>query len=402
MPEIIVVGAGQAGASLTARLRSSGYDGGITLIGEEPVLPYQRPPLTKGYLLGDMPLERLYLRPDSFYAEQDIVLRTGVRVTAIDPASRTVVLGDERLGYDQLALTTGSRPRLLPESAGGTLAGVHEVRSLQDVDALAPGLDAGARLLVVGGGYIGLEVAAVAAKKGVEVTVVEMAGRILQRVAAPETSDYIRELHLAHGVDVRESVGVERLTGDGRISGAVLTDGARLDVDVAVVGVGIAPETALAEAAGIEVENGVRTDAFGRTSVPGIWAAGDCASFPYRGVRVRLESVQNAIDQAEAVADNMAGLARRYDPVPWFWSDQYDAKLQIAGLNSGYDEIVSRIAEPGRRASFWYFRRGSFQAVDAINDPRAYMVGKRMLETGKTPDRAVLSDPDSNLKAMLR
>ena len=402
MSQIVVVGAGQAGAALVARLRGAGFDGGITLIGEEPVPPYQRPPLSKAYLLGDMPLERLFLRPESYYAEQDIRLLTDSRVSAIDPAAKTVALDSGSIGYDQLALTTGSIPRMLPESAGGLLDGVYPVRTLADVDAMAPKFVKGASVLVVGGGYIGLEAAAAAAKRGLDVTVVEVADRILQRVAARETSNYIRKLHRTHGVDIRERIGIQRLVGDTSVEYAELSDGSRIRADFVVIGVGILPDTELAAAAGLEIDNGIKTDALGRTSVRDIWAAGDCASFPYRGNRVRLESVQNAIDQAETVAINMLGHKTPYDPTPWFWSDQYDLKLQIAGLNTGHTEIVSRISDDGSRASFWYFGKSRFLAVDAMNDPISYMVGRRLIEAGKTPDRESISDPNSNLKALLR
>ncbi len=402
MSEIVVVGAGQAGAALVARLRGAGFDGGITLIGEEPVPPYQRPPLSKAYLLGDMPLERLFLRPESYYAEQDIRLLTDSRVSAIDPAAKTVAFDSGSIGYDQLALTTGSAPRMLPESAGGLLGGVYPVRTLADVDAMAPKFTKGASALVVGGGYIGLEAAAAAAKRGLDVTVVEVADRILQRVAARETSSYIRKLHRAHGVDIRERIGIQRLVGNTSVEFAELSDGSRIRADFVVIGVGIIPNTELAAAAGLEIDNGIKTDTLGRTSVPGIWAAGDCTSFPYRGDRIRLESVQNAIDQAETVAVNMLGHETPYDPTPWFWSDQYDLKLQIAGLNTGHTEIVSRISDDGSRASFWYFGKSRLLAVDAMNDPISYMVGRRLIKAGKTPNRETISDPKSNLKALLR
>ncbi|WP_071796090.1 NAD(P)/FAD-dependent oxidoreductase [Natronohydrobacter thiooxidans] len=399
MNRIVVIGAGQAGASLVAKLRMLGFAGEITLIGAEPVPPYQRPPLSKAYLLGEMTLERLFLRPESFYADQGITLRLGQPVSAIDPVARTVTLGGELLEYDALALTTGSLPRHLPALIGGDLPGVHVVRALADVDAMAPEFQPGRRVVIVGGGYIGLEAAAVAAKKGLDVTVLEMAPRILQRVAAPETSDAIRALHQAHGVKILEATGLERIEGTSRVEGVSLSDGRRLAADFVIAGIGILPDTALAEAAGLEIENGIRTDAQGRTSDPHIWAAGDCASFPWRGAQLRLESVQNAIDQAELVAANMLGAGKDYAPVPWFWSDQYDLKLQIAGLNTGYDRVVLREADA---RSHWYFAGGKFLAVDALNDPRAYMVGKRLLEQGKSPEPALLADPATDLKLLLK
>jgi len=255
---------------------------------------------------------------------------------------------------------------------------------------------------VVGGGYIGLEAAAVASALGLEVTLIEAAPRILQRVAAPETAAAIRALHARHGVTIREGTGLAALTGAERLRGARLADGSEIAVDLAIVGIGVTPATALAEAAGLARDNGIAVDAHGQTSAAHVWAAGDCASLPWRGARIRLESVQNAIEQAEVVADNILaggdeGGARAYDPVPWFWSDQYDMKLQIAGLNTGYDRVVVR---PG--PSHWYFRGARLLAVDALGDARAYMVGKRLIEAGRSPDPAALADPETDLKALLR
>lgn len=398
---VVVVGAGQAGSSLVAKLRNSGFDGRVTLIGAEPVPPYQRPPLSKAYLLGDMALDRLFLRPESFYAEHQIDLRLNTRVTGIDRTAQTITLNDEVMPYDHLVLATGSDPRRLPASIGGALDGVFVVRDLADVDAMAPHVVAGKRALIVGGGYIGLEAAAVAAKRGLEVTLVEMADRILQRVAAPETSDYFRALHQGHGVTIREGIGLDRLLGEGHVTGARLSDGTELAVDLVIVGVGIAPATALAEAAGLEIDNGIKVDAQGRTSDPAIWAAGDCASFPWKGRRIRLESVPNAIDQAECVAENIMGAGKDYVAKPWFWSDQYDVKLQIAGLNAGYDQTVVRPGDKPGSQSVWYFRGDELLAVDAMNDPRAYMIGKRLIEAGQSPAPAAVSDPETPLKSLL-
>ena len=401
MKHVVVIGAGQAGASCVAKLRNSGFDGAVTLIGAEPALPYQRPPLSKAYLLGDMPLERMFLRPQSFYDEHNIHVRLNTRVTGIDPARKTVDLGNETLTYDDLVLTTGSSPIRLPAAIGGDLQGVFAVRDLADVDTMAPRFTEGANVLIVGGGYIGLEAAAVAAKRGLNVTLVEMADRILQRVAAAETSAYFRALHQEHGVRLLEGVGLDRLTGEDAVRGAVLSDGTTLDIDFAIIGIGIRPETALAEGAGCALDNGIATNAQGQTSVAGIWAAGDCASFPYQGHRIRLESVPNAIDQAEVVAQNILGAGLDYTAKPWFWSDQYDVKLQIAGLNTGYDRVVQRIGT-GKTASFWYYAGDTLLAVDAANDPRGYMIGKRLIEAGKSADPAVVANPDADLKALLK
>ena len=400
MSGIVIVGGGQAGASLAAKARALDPDVPITLIGAEIDPPYQRPPLSKAYLLGEMARERLYLRPSDWYAESRITLRLDQPASAIDLAAKTVHAGGSDIPYDQLALTTGSVAVHLPASIGGELDGVFTVRTLRDVDHMEPCFQPGARLLVVGGGYIGLEAAAVAAKLGVKVTLVEMAERILGRVASAETADIVRELHHEHGVDIREGVGLERLTGDQRVTGSVLTDGSHVDADFVIVGIGIRPDTRLAEAAGIACDNGIAVDALGQTSADGVWAAGDCTSFPWKGGRLRLESVQNAIDQAECVAANMLGAGAPYEPKPWFWSDQYDMKLQIAGLNTGYDRVVRR--GEGRPCSLWYYAGDRLLAVDAVDAARDYMVGKRLIEAGKSPDPDAIADPQTDLMALLR
>jgi 3-phenylpropionate/trans-cinnamate dioxygenase ferredoxin reductase subunit len=399
---IVIVGAGQAGAALAARLRALGHAGPLTLVGAEPEPPYQRPPLSKAYLKGAMARERLQLRPPTFYNAEGIELLTAAPAVAIDRAAREVRLADGRtLAYDRLALTTGAAPRRLPAEIGGALDGVLVMRSLADADALAARLSPGARALVVGGGYIGLEAAAVLVEAGLDVTLLEAAPRILARVAAPATADLVRALHRAHGVALREGVTLARLTGsDGRVTGAELADGTRLAADLVLVGVGVAPETALAEAAGLAVANGVVVDAAGRTSDPAIFAAGDCASFPHAGGRIRLESVPHAIDHAEAVAAAMLGGDAPYLARPWFWSDQYDVKLQIAGLGSGWDRTIARPGPRPGAASVWYFAGPRLLAVDALNDPRAYMTGKRWIEAGLSPDPAALADPAADLKVL--
>ena len=389
--KIVIVGAGQAAASMAARLRAGGHAGGIVVIGAEPVPPYQRPPLSKAYLLGRMGLDRLELRSADWWRDQQITLRLGETATALDPAQRVVLTDRGRVGYDVLALTTGALARRLPSAMGGDLPGIHTIRSLADVDALAPQMRAGRRLIVIGGGYIGLEAAAVARALDLSVTLIEAAPRILGRVAAPETADMIRALHRSHGVDILEGTGISRITGNGRADGVALSDGRDLPADLIVAGIGVLPDTALAQTAGLVLDNGIATDALGRTSDPAIWAAGDCASLPWQGGRLRLESVGNAIDMAEAVADNILGANRPYHPKPWFWSDQFDAKLQIAGLGTGHDRIVARPGEGRHGGSVWYFRQTRLIAVDALNDARAYMIGKRLIEAGRSPDPAAIA-----------
>ncbi|NJS40361.1 MAG: FAD-dependent oxidoreductase [Rhodobacteraceae bacterium] len=397
---VVIVGAGQAGAALAAKLRALGHQGEIVMLGDEPAPPYQRPPLSKAYLLGEMGEERLWLRSPDFWTENAVELRLGQPVTGLDPVARTVTVGGEVLAYDHLALATGSTPRRLPAAIGGDLGGVYTVRSLADVDAMRAEFQPSRRVIIVGGGYIGLEAAAVASKLGLQVTVLEMAPRILQRVASAETSTHVRALHRSHGVTILEETGLDRLEGTSRVTGALLKDGRVLPADFVIVGVGVTPNTQLAEAAGLSLENGISTDAFGRTSDPAIWAAGDCASFPWKGGRLRLESVGNAIDMAEAVAANILGAGQPYEAKPWFWSDQFNLKLQIAGLNTGYDHIATRPGE-GEAVSFWYYRGETLLAVDAMNDARAYMVGKRLIEGGKSPSPdTIATTPD--LKALLK
>lgn len=399
--DILILGAGQAAASMAAKLRAKGHEGPITVVGDEDAPPYQRPPLSKAYLLGEMPLERLTLRGDDWWGEQNIRLLTGTRATRIDRDAKLVETSAGPIHYDQLALTLGAAPRGLPAAMGGDLAGVYTVRSIAHILQAKPELLPGRRMVVIGGGYIGLEAAAVARKLGLDVTVIEAAPRILNRVAAAETADMIRDLHHAHGAQILEATAIEALEGEGRVTAVRLADGRRLPADLVVLGIGVTPETALAADAGLAIDNGIACDAQGRTSDPAIWAAGDCASFLSQGQRMRLESVGNAIDMAELVAENMLGAGQDYAPKPWFWSDQYDAKLQIAGLNAGYDQTVKRPAEGAQGGSVWYYRDGQLIAVDALNDARAYMVGKRLIESGRTPDPARVADPATPVKELM-
>ncbi|MBC9247918.1 FAD-dependent oxidoreductase [Paracoccus sp. 11-3] len=397
---IVILGAGQAATSMAARLRTKGHTGPITVVGAESVAPYQRPPLSKAYLLGEMGLDRLVLRGDSWWADHGVDLRLSETVTSIDRDNKTVTTTHGQIAYDTLALTLGATPRRLPASLGGSLPGVYTIRDLADVQAMASVIRPGMNMIVIGGGYIGLEGAAVARKLGLDVTLLESAPRILGRVAAPQTADMIRDLHRAHGTVIREGVQIARITGTDRATGVELADGSRLPADIIVTGIGITPETALAKAADLTIQNGIATNEYGVTSDPAIWAAGDCASFPWQGARHRLESVGNAIDMAEAVADNILGANKPYLAKPWFWSDQFDAKLQIAGLCTGYDQIVTRPGDAAHGGSVWYYRDSKLIAVDALNDARAYMIGKRLIESGKSPDPDLIpTTPD--LKALL-
>lgn len=400
---LVIVGAGQAGFALAAKLRALKDTRPITMIGAEEVYPYQRPPLSKKYLLGEMSFDRLTFRADVWFAEHDVEVRLSTYVEEIDRAARTVRMQDgSTLEYETLALATGSTPRTLPASIGGDLTGVYTVRDKRDADRLAEEMKSGRRLLIIGGGYIGLEAAAVARHLGLEVTLIEMADRILARVASKETADIMRAIHDSRGVVIREKTGLTRLIGeDDKVRAAELSDGSVIDVDFVIVGIGVTPNDRLAQDCGLDVGNGILVDEFARTSDPAIFAMGDCAMLPWEEGRIRLESVQNAVDQAESVAATLAGGSEAYSPKPWFWSDQYDVKLQIAGFNQGYDETLVR---PGTRegaVSIWYFRQGKMIAVDAVNDAKAYVTGKKMLEGGINPDKALLADPAADLKVLL-
>lgn len=402
MAGTVIIGAGQSGFSTASSLRSQGYTGDITLVGAEDWAPYQRPPLSKAYLLGDMDDARMLLKPDSFYPQAAITLLTGTTATHIDPARNEVHAGGQVLRYDNLVLATGTIPRRLPVAIGGTLSGVFSLRSAADARSLGTALQPGRNLLVLGGGYVGLEVAAVAAKRGLRVTVVEASARILQRVAAPATSDYFRDLHLAHGVTILEGTGVDRLEGEAVVRRAVLTDGRTLDTDLVLVGIGVLPAIALAEQAGLALDNGIKVDSFGRTSVPAIWAVGDCCSFPYAEGRIRLESVPHALEQAAIVAGNILGNSRPYTARPWFWSDQYDVKLQIAGLNLGYDTVLTRGGAAAGQMSVWYYRDAQLLAVDSMNDARTFMIARKLLDQGLTAPPANVADARFDLRDLLQ
>ncbi|MCF1467116.1 pyridine nucleotide-disulfide oxidoreductase [Agrobacterium vitis] len=400
---LVIVGAGQAGFSVASKLRALNDQRPITMIGLAPELPYQRPPLSKKYLIGEMSFDRLLLRPAQWYDENAITLRLSSWVEEIDRPKKLLRLQDgSSLSYDKLVLATGSTPRGLPQEIGGTLAGVYTIRNKADADRLAEVMKPGRRLLIIGGGYIGLEAAAVARHLGLEVTVIEMADRILARVAARETADFIRAVHQGHGVMIRESMGLKGLLGEnGVVTAAELSDGTRLDVDLVIVGIGAIANDGLARNAELHVQNGIIVDSYARTSDPDIFAAGDCALLPWGEGAVRLESVQNAVDQGEAIAMVLAGGTTPYAPKPWFWSDQYDLKLQIAGLNLGYDETIVR---PGMREgslSVWYYREDRFLAVDAINDAKAYVTAKKLLEAGRFADKAIIGNPQEDLKQLL-
>ena len=402
MATTIVIGAGQAGAEVVSKLRAEGYEGRVVLIGQENYLPYQRPPLSKKYMAGEMALERLFLKPKEFYQDKGIELLIGQSALKINPIEQEIEFTDGILNYDHLVLATGSKPRELTPYIGRKINNLFTMRDLNDANSIEPYMKSGMRLLIVGGGYIGLEAAATARKFGVDVTLVEIEERILKRVAAKETSDYIRSLHISKGVKIKEEIGLDRLkiVGDKALS-ASLTDGSDISVDFVIVGIGIIPNTELAKSAKLKINNGIFVNDECRTSISNIYAAGDCTSFEYKNTLVRLESVGNAIDQANTVAQNILQQNTKYIPKPWFWSDQYNLKLQIAGLNTGYDDVVVRKGE-NDQVSHWYFKGPNLLAVDALNDPRCYMIGKRLIEANNSPTKNQLKDKDFNLKVLLK
>jgi len=402
MTDVVVIGAGQAGASLCAKLRQSGFEGKLSLVGNEKYLPYQRPPLSKKYLLGDINLERLYIKPQKFYTDYNINLILGSSISNINKSQKIVYYENGSLKFDHLVLTTGSTPRQLPKNVVRGLKNIFYVRSVDDVNQMASIFSEGKKALIIGGGYIGLEAASVCRKLGINVTLIEMSDRILNRVSSPETANYFRKAHIDQGVKILENTDLKSFLGETEVTGAILQNDKKIDVDFVVVGIGILPNDNLAQNAGLEIENGIKTNLLGQTSNETIWAAGDCASFLFKKKHIRLESVQNAIDQAENVAENILGANKEYNPSPWFWSDQYDIKLQITGLNTGYDELFVRHSTGDRGLSHWYFKMGKLISVDAINDPRSYMIGKRIIETGKKISPQVITDIHFDLKKLLK
>lgn len=401
---IVIVGAGQAAASFISRHIRLGKDTALHLIGEEPVPPYQRPPLSKKYLTGELERDRLFIRPPQWYAEQGISTDFGTRVDTIDRDAKQIsTQNGDIIAYDKLLLCTGSSARKLPAQLGGELPGVYTLRNMADIDSMAPEFQAGRKLLIIGGGYIGLEIAAAARKLGMEVTLLEMAERILQRVAAPETSDFFRNLHAHNGVEIRESARMKRLIESaGRVCGAEMEDGEELQADLVLVGIGGSANTELAEQAGLDCNNGIAVNNTCQTCDPDIYAAGDCASFIRNGQKIRLESVQNASDQGDFIAQILAGEDLRYDALPWFWSDQYDCKLQIAGLNTGYTRTVTRPGANDNGQSIWYYNEDQLIAVDAMNDTRAYAFGRKIIAAGIHPSPVEISDPETDLKALAK
>lgn len=400
---ILVIGGGQAGAQAIVSLRGWGYEGHLRLVCAEDALPYQRPPLSKAYLKGEMEEARLYFKPADWYAAQNVEVSLGLKATAIERAARKVALSDGTSApYDALILSTGSRPRPLPIE-GAALKGVHELRDLRDVDGLKPDVTPGQKLVIIGAGYIGLEAAAVARQLGANVTVVEMAPRVLARVTSPVISDFYTNLHKANGVQILTGARLESLQGaQGHVTHARLADGRDLPADCVLVGIGILPNQDLAAKAGIACDHGVLVDEDARTNDPRIFAAGDCTRRPlvHYGRTGRLESVHNAIEQGKLAAAAILGRDRPKLDVPWFWSDQYATKLQIAGLSQHYDDYITRGDPASGAFSVFYFRSGRLIAVDAVNAAPEFIVTKKLIISGQTLAPADLQDTSVSMKEL--
>lgn len=399
-----IIGTGQAGGWTAKTLRDEGFDGRVVLIGEENYPPYERPPLSKEVLLGDAAPESTYLWPEGTLEGQDIEFKLGTRVSRIDRSSKTLEFdGGETLGYDRLMIATGTRVRRL-DIPGADLGGVHYLRAIPETLAIRKDIAAGGRVMVVGGGWIGLEVAAAARKQGAEVTVIEAADRLCGRALTPDLSEYLLQAHLGHGVDIRCNTGIERLEGDGRVSRAVLGDGTALDIGTCVIGIGILPNDELASAAGLDVDNGIVVDEFCRSSDPDIFSAGDVTNHPnpLLGRRIRLESWENAQNQAICAAKSMLDNGAPYSEIPWFWSDQYDMNIQLVGLPVGWDETVTRGDPASGAFMVFYLKDGKIDGASAINNGRDIRMAKRMMAGGIAPSPADLADESIKLQKLLK
>jgi 3-phenylpropionate/trans-cinnamate dioxygenase ferredoxin reductase subunit len=400
MAGMVIIGAGHAAGQAAASLRQEKYTGPITIIGDEAHLPYQRPPLSKAYLSGSQEVDRVYLRAEKFYQEKEIDLKLSTRATAIDPDAKAVELEDgSKIDYDKLLISTGSRPRLL-SIPGSDLGGIHYLRTIDDVDGIRADMHEGANLVIVGGGYIGLEVAAVGVEQGLNVHVLEMEDRILQRVTTPTMSKYYDELHRGRGVQIHTNTGVTGFSGDAKVQKVMCGD-TEFAADMVIVGIGIVPNIELAEAAGIICDNGIVVDDHCQTSNPDIYAAGDCTNHPNALLdrRLRLESVPNAMDQARTSASNMLGGDKSYAAIPWFWSDQYELKLQMVGFSADGNREVLRGDMASNQFAVFYLKDNTVVAADTVNSPKEFMLCKQLV--GKEADSAVLADSTSDLKSLL-
>ena len=401
MEKILIIGGGQAGFSCAAKLRASGFEGAISIACEEKFFPYQRPPLSKKYLTGQYELKRLLLRSEEYYKKNNIEVLLSAKVSEIKKEKKEVFFhfGEAR-SYTKLVLSTGSSAAKIFPKESNNCKNIYYLRNLKDADKLKGCLEPGKKIIVIGGGYLGLEIGSIASIRGMNVTIVESSERILKRVAGPQTADFLRSIFKKNGVEIIENDVVESLDVKGNIiSNIILASGGKLQTDVVVVAVGGKPVIDLAERSGLDIDLGIKVNKKLQTSDVSIYAAGDCASFDFNGKRVRFESVGNAIDQGETVALNLMGKNVEYNIRPWFWSDQFDIKLQIAGFSEGSDEIIKRSYK--NSISFWYYTNNKLTAVDAFNDPTSYFIGKRLIDEGKSISKEVIRNINVNLKDFL-
>ena len=398
---VVIAGAGHAAGQVVASFRQKQFNGKLVLLGDEPYLPYQRPPLSKKYLSGDLADERLLFKPASFYADEQLQVMLNTRVTDLSLAEKTVQTSDgQSVAYDKLILALGSRARTIP-LPGTDLKGVHYLRGIDDVNRLREDLAPGRRMVIVGAGYIGLEVAAVCRSAGLDVTVVEMADRVMSRVVSPQISAFFQDQHEQHGVRFLLSAELAALHGTNNVASVELANGESIPADVVLLAAGIVPNVEIAQDAGLTIDNGIAVDDSCRSSDPNVYAIGDCCSHPNSiyGRRLRLESVHNALEQAKTAVNNICGVEDHYSQVPWFWSDQYDIKLQIAGLSQDYDDVVLRGNQADKRFSCFYLREQKLIAVDAVNSPKEFMRSKALIAGQSAVDQAVLADPEGDLTA---
>ena len=395
----IIIGASHAAAQLVFSLRQEGWHGKITVIGDEASLPYHHPPLSKAFLRGEKAADELFIRPLAFYEKHNIDFKLGTRVETINRASKSVMLSSgEILDYDKLAFCTGSRARELT-LPGAELSGVHYLRTLSDGQSIRNAIASAREAVIVGGGYIGLETAASLKSLGIKVTVLEMESRVLARVTSPVVAEFYNRMHQEEDVVIKTRVTVSAFEGADKIERVICSNGSQFKTDLLLIGVGIIPNTELAEAAGLEVDNGILVDEFARTNDPDIVAAGDCTNHPnaYYGQRLRLECVPNTLEQAKSAAASICGIEKEYSTIPWFWSDQYDLKLKIVGLSQGYDQLVIR-GDNNNSRSFvaFYLKSGKLIAADCVNRPQEFLVCKRLIASGSAVDVARLKDENTS------
>jgi len=402
--DVVIVGAGQAGGEVASALRQQGFTGSVVLIGDEPYVPYRRPPLSKAFLSGDATLESLFIKAQSAYEKLNIECRFGMGVESIERQAKRLRLYDgTTLEYGKLVLATGGRPRKL-SLPGAEHPNVHYVRTIDDILRMKEQFHAGKKLVIIGGGYIGLEAASVGIKKGLDVTVIEALPRVLARVTAPEISAFYERVHKSRGVKLLTGVGVHSLEGDALVTGVTLADGTLVPADIVIVGIGLIPNVELADMAGIEVSNGgIVVDRFTQTSDPDIYAAGDCTYHEnvFFDRYMRLESVPNAMEQGRIVAASIVGKPQPYSAVPWFWSDQYELKLQMVGLSQGYDQLVVRGNLEGESFSAFYLKDGVVISADAVNRPQEFMIAKKLVAERVKVDPDKLADETFILKSLL-